>query len=105
MKSAGSFPGSTILLLRGMATVRAGEIAQEEATQLKDEIKSRSQSFRARLDEMIEKRVEELLQTLNIPTKAEVEGLRARVEALTAQLSELGVEPVEAQAVDGDAGS
>lgn len=75
--------------------VRAGEIAQEEASQLKDEIKSRSQSFRQRLDEMIEKRAGELLQTLNIPTKAEVEGLRARVEAMAAQLTELGIEPAE----------
>ena len=82
--------------------VRAGELAQDEAVQLKDEIKSRSQSFRARLDEMIETRVEELLQTLNIPTKAEVDGLRRRVDALLAQLAELGVEPAEVtSAADG----
>lgn len=80
--------------------VRAGEIAQEEATQLKDEIKTRSQTFRQRLDELVEKRVEVVLHSLNIPTMAEVEALRARVADLTAQLVELGVEAPEVERVE-----
>ena len=79
--------------------VRAGEIPQEEAKELKDEIKNRTQTFRQRLDELVEKRVQVLLKNLNIPSKAEIDGLREKVDALTAQLDELApqVETVEDQ--------
>ncbi len=75
--------------------VRQGELAEGEAAQLKSEIKTRSQSFKQRLDELIEKRVEDVLASLHIPSKAEVEALRQRVEALTRQLDALGIAPAE----------
>lgn len=75
--------------------VRAGELPQDEAKQLKDEIKSRSHTFKQRLDELIEKRVQDVLRSLSIPTKQEIEGLRARVEELTAEIERLTGEPVE----------
>ncbi len=76
--------------------VRKGELAQEEAAQLKSEIKSRSQTFKQRLDELIEGRVEVVLASLNSPTKAAVEALKQRVEALVRQLDAAGVPPAEA---------
>lgn len=72
--------------------VRQGELEQEEAKQLKDEIKTRSRTFRDRLDELVEKRVQDVLSALNIPSKAEVEALRKQVEELHAELDALGVE-------------
>lgn len=69
--------------------VAKGEIEQEEATQLKDEIKTRSQTFRQRLDEVVEARVHDILGVLNIPSKAEVEALRAQIADLNAQLDAL----------------
>lgn len=69
--------------------VRQGELEQDEATQLKDEIKTRNRSFLQRLDEVVEKRVQEMLGKLNIPSKSEVEALRARVAELNAELDAL----------------
>ena len=85
--------------------VRAGELAQEEATQLKAEIKTRTHTFKQRLDELIEKRVQDVLGKLNIPSKAEIDGLRQRVEELTRQLEEAEAdrEQVEAQARESNA--
>lgn len=71
--------------------VESGEIQESEGKELKDEIKTRTQTFRQRLDEMVEGRVQDVLHSLNIPTKSEIDALSKRVEELTAQLAELGV--------------
>jgi polyhydroxyalkanoate synthesis repressor PhaR len=70
--------------------VERGELEQEEATLLKDEIKTRSQTFRERLDELVEKRVDVLLTNLHIPTKGEVAALHAKIDDLSQQLDALG---------------
>jgi polyhydroxyalkanoate synthesis repressor PhaR len=66
--------------------VQAGEIPQDEGKQLKEEIKTRTQTFKQRLDELVERRVQDVLTKLNIPTKAELERLNARLEELTKRL-------------------
>lgn len=66
--------------------VKAGEIPQDEAKQLKDEIKTRTQTFKQRLDELVERRVQDVLSKLNIPTKAELDRLNQRLEELTKKL-------------------
>ncbi len=66
--------------------VKAGEIPQDEAKQLKDEIKTRTQTFKQRLDELVERRVQDVLSKLNIPTKAELDRLNQRLDELTKQL-------------------
>ena len=66
-----------------------GEIPQDEANQLKDEIKTRSQTFKQRLDELVETRVEDMLKKLSLPAKSEIDALTARVEELTAQIDTL----------------
>lgn len=90
--------------------VKAGEIPQDEATQLKDEIKSRTQGFKQRLDELVERRVQDVLTKLNIPTKAEIERLNQRLDALSRRLGEPDAEadaadeapsPPHAGAVEG----
>ena len=70
--------------------VDAGELDQAEAAELKDEIKTRSQTFRQRVDELVEKRVQDVLGNLGIPTKLELEALQARLAELSAQLEALG---------------
>lgn len=74
--------------------VKAGEIPQDEAKQLKDEIKTRTQSFKHRLDELVERRVQDVLSKLNIPTKAELDRLNQRLDELTKKLE------AEEQSVD-----
>jgi polyhydroxyalkanoate synthesis repressor PhaR len=66
--------------------VKAGELPQEEAKQLKEEIHTRTQSFKQRLDEMIERRVQDMLAKLNIPTKAEVDRLNQRLDEILKKL-------------------
>lgn len=69
--------------------VEAGEIPQDEASALKDEIRSRKASFKQRMDEMIERRVQDVLGKLSIPNTSELERLRARVQELTEKLEQL----------------
>jgi polyhydroxyalkanoate synthesis repressor PhaR len=69
--------------------VRTGEIPQDEAKKLKDEIKTRSQTFKQRLDELVETRVQDVLKRLTLPSKSEINALTKRVEELTAQIDEL----------------
>lgn len=69
--------------------VQAGEIEQDEASELREEIKNRSMSFKEKLDEVVEQRVQSLLATLNLPSKAEIDRLTARVAELTELVDEL----------------
>lgn len=62
---------------------QAGEISPDEAKKLKDEIKSRAASFKKRLDEMVERRVHDVLDRLNIPTKSDIARLNERLEEVT----------------------
>lgn len=78
------------------ALVAKGDLEQEEAAQLKSEIKSRSQTFRQRLDELVEARVQDVLAALRIPSKAEIDALRQQVKELNAQLDALGAAPAKA---------
>ena len=66
--------------------VKDGEIPQDEAKQLKDEIKSRTHTFKQRLDELVERRVQDVLAKLNIPTKAEIERLNQKLDELSRRL-------------------
>lgn len=80
--------------------VKAGEIPQDEAKQLKDEIKTRTQTFKQRLDELVERRVQDVLSKLNIPTKAELERLGQRLDELTRKLEAADLEQAERKSVD-----
>lgn len=66
--------------------VKDGELPQDEAKQLKDEIKTRTQTFKQRLDELVERRVQDVLAKLNIPTKAEIERLNQKLDELSRRL-------------------
>jgi len=69
--------------------VEAGELPQEEARELREELKHRSASFKQRLDDLVERRVQELLSKLNIPTAGELERLRAKLAEVNAELEAL----------------
>ncbi len=71
--------------------VAAGEMEEADGRELKDEIRTRTQSFKQRLDDLIEKRVEDVLSALKIPKKTEIEALKERVAELTRKLEALGV--------------
>ena len=63
--------------------VASGEVSQDEAKKLKDEIRSRTASFKKKMDEMIERRVQDVLERLNIPTKNDMSKLNERLDEIT----------------------
>lgn len=78
--------------------VEAGEIQHEEAKQIKDEIRTRAATFKQRLDELVERRVRDILTALNIPTKAEIDRLGEKVDELTRRCETLTREAQEQKA-------
>jgi polyhydroxyalkanoate synthesis repressor PhaR len=63
--------------------VQAGEVSHDEAKKLKDEIKTRTASFKKKVDEMVERRVQDVLERLNIPTKNDIAKLNERLDEIT----------------------
>jgi polyhydroxyalkanoate synthesis repressor PhaR len=63
--------------------VQAGEVSQDEAKKLKDEIRNRTASFKKKLDEMVERRVQDVLERLNIPTKNDLSRLNEKLDEIT----------------------
>ncbi len=69
--------------------VQSGEVSQDEAKKLKDEIRSRTASFKKKMDEMIERRVQDVLERLNIPTKTDMAKLNDRLDEITKKFETL----------------
>ena len=67
--------------------VRKGEISEKQGRELIQDLKDRSGKARKDLGDRVEKMIEEALQKLKIPTRKEVDDLKARVEALEKNLS------------------
>lgn len=63
--------------------VQAGEVSQDEAKKLKDEIRTRTSAFRKKVDEMVERRVQDVLERLNIPTKNDLARLNEKLDEIT----------------------
>ena len=62
--------------------VKKGEMSEKEGKELVAVLVERSKKFKNELQEKVEKIVADSLQKLNIPTRREVEELRARIERL-----------------------
>ncbi len=69
--------------------VERGQIAEQDSKRLVREIMDRRQKETERAEEQVEKRVEELLQHMNVPTKSDIEALSAKIEALSKKVDEL----------------
>jgi polyhydroxyalkanoate synthesis regulator phasin len=62
--------------------VKKGEISEKQGKELIQDLKEKSGKAKKDLGERIDKVVHETLQKLNIPTRTEVEELRARIDHL-----------------------
>ena len=69
--------------------VERGEIAEHDGRKLVEELKERKEKRFARRNEAIEKRVEELLDKLNVPTKDDINNLSKKVSALTRKVDNM----------------
>ena len=62
--------------------VKKGEISEKQGKELIQDLKEKSGKAKKDFGERIDKVVKDTLQKLNIPTRTEVEELRARIEQL-----------------------
>ncbi len=62
--------------------VNKGDLTEKQGKELLRELKEKSAKARKELGERIDKMINDTLQKLNIPTRKEVEELKARIEQL-----------------------
>ena len=77
--------------------VERGELAEKDGRKLvKDLVERRKQKregTRGEMGEELERRVEELLHRLNVPTKRDIDALSAKITALSRKVDELNQAP------------
>jgi polyhydroxyalkanoate synthesis regulator phasin len=69
--------------------VEKGEIAEKDARKLVKDVVDRRREGAKKAEAEIDKRVEEALNRMNIPTKADIETLSNKITNLTKKLEEL----------------
>lgn len=69
--------------------VERGQIAEQDSRRLVRDIMERRRQDTRRAEEEMEKRVETLLQRMNVPSKSDIEALSAKIEALSKKVEEL----------------
>lgn len=62
--------------------VRKGELSEKQGRDLVQDLKERSGKARKDLGDRVEKMIEEALQKLKIPSRKEVDELKARIDRL-----------------------
>ena len=69
--------------------VEKGEIAEKDARKLIKDVVDRRREGAKKAEAEIDKRVEEALNRMNIPTKADIEALSNKITTLTKKVEEL----------------
>ena len=69
--------------------VERGEIAEKDGRKLVADIRERRQQKTQEAEDALEKRIEQLLDRMNVPTKRDIEALSAKISALAEKVDEL----------------
>lgn len=69
--------------------VKKGQLTLDEGRKLKRDIVDRTREYLDRIDKTIENRVGEALKRINIPTKADIDDLRARLEEIVKRYDQI----------------
>ncbi len=69
--------------------VERGEIAEQDGKKLIREMVERRRKEAQKAEDELDRRVEELLKRMNVPTKSDIEALSAKIVALTKKVEEL----------------
>jgi polyhydroxyalkanoate synthesis regulator phasin len=69
--------------------VERGEIAEQDGKRLVSDVMERRKKEAKRAEEELDKRLEDLLGRMNVPTKADFDGLSAKISALSKKVDEL----------------
>lgn len=78
--------------------IERGQIAEQDGKKLLRDLVERRKKEAARAEDELDRRAEELLNRLNVPTKADIEALAARIAELDRKLDELRGSAAEKQA-------
>ena len=66
-----------------------GEIAERDGRKLIDELMDKRRKKTREAEEQLDERVEDLLDRMNVPTKADIEAISAKITILTKKVDEL----------------
>jgi len=69
--------------------VERGEIAEKDGKQLIRDLMEKRKKEAEKAEDELDKRVEELLHRMNVPTKADIEALSEKISTLTKKVDEL----------------
>jgi poly(hydroxyalkanoate) granule-associated protein len=69
--------------------VERGEIAEKDGKNLVRDMMERRRKDSKRAEDQMDKRIEDLLHRMNVPSKADIEALSAKITALTKKVDEL----------------
>lgn len=69
--------------------VERGEIAEQDGKNLIRDMMERRKSEARKAEDLMEKRAEDLIGRMNVPTKGDIEALSAKIAALTKKVEEL----------------
>lgn len=66
-----------------------GEIAEQDGKKLVREVMEKRRKEGIRVEDQLDKRIEELLARMNVPTKSDIDALGAKIAALSKKVDEL----------------
>jgi poly(hydroxyalkanoate) granule-associated protein len=69
--------------------VERGEIAEKDGKKLVKDVMEKRKKEAEKAEDQLDKRVEELLNRMNVPTKNDIDALSAKITALTKKVDEL----------------
>ena len=69
--------------------VEQGEIAEKEGKKLVREMREKRKDRYQNVEERMSKRMEETLKNMNVPTKADIEALNAKISTLSRKIDDL----------------
>ncbi len=69
--------------------VERGEIAEKDGKKLIREMMEKRKKEAAKAEDEMDKRMKEILDRMNVPTKSDIEALSAKISALTKKVEEL----------------
>ena len=69
--------------------VERGEIAEKDGKKLIRETMEKRKKEAKKTEDQMDKRIEDLLDRMNVPTKSDIEALSAKITALTKKVDEL----------------
>jgi poly(hydroxyalkanoate) granule-associated protein len=69
--------------------VERGEIAEKDGKKLIREMMDRRKKETQKAEDRMDRRVKDLLDRMNVPTKSDIESLSAKISALTKKVEEL----------------